>query len=172
MSLAGLVDRYGRAIVLAVALLAGAGLIAGRGSAQQHLSAPRVSARRHHRPQRDAACARHDAVGHAPARTGRDGSAGHPPRPLDDVPRCDRDLGAVRAVHRHGRRAAAGAGQDRRCPAVASRGHRSDRRTPDARGVPDVHPQPDRPVVCRRSLRLRVLRDAAAPRPRCRRGAG
>ena len=45
MSLAGLVDRYGRAIALSVALLAGAGLIAGRAlpsSIYPHLEFPRV----------------------------------------------------------------------------------------------------------------------------------
>ena len=38
-----------------------------------------------------------DADRDAPARTGADGGAGHPPRALDDVPRRDGDLGAVRA---------------------------------------------------------------------------
>jgi CzcA family heavy metal efflux pump len=45
MTLAGLVDRYGRAIALSVALLAGAGLIAGRAlpsSIYPHLEFPRV----------------------------------------------------------------------------------------------------------------------------------
>ena len=55
------------------------------------------------------------------------------------VPRRDRNLGAVRSGHRHDRRAAAGAGQDRRrrarrCPA----GHRARRRAADAGGVSDL----------------------------------
>ena len=45
MSLAGLVERFGRAIVLTVVLVTIAGVVAGLAPAQQHLSAARIPAR-------------------------------------------------------------------------------------------------------------------------------
>ncbi len=143
MSLAGLVDRYGRAIVLAVTLLAGAGLIAGSGlpsSIYPRLEFPRVV-----------------IIGHSgtlparammlsvttPARAGGDGGAGIR-RVRSTTFRGATEISAqfepstdmVVALQQ-----VQGKIDDAR-PTLPD-GHRPDRRTPDAGGVPDVHPQPD-----------------------------
>ena len=163
--------RHARSL-LSLRLLAGAGIVAGVGAAEQHLPPPRIPARRHHRAQRHAAGADDDAVGHAAARAGGDGGAGHPPRAFDDVPRRDRNLRAVRARHRHDRGPAAGAGAG-----STMRGRRC-RQAPisiverlDARRVSDVHPQSHRrpcPAPTCTTTRFYVMRPRLARVP----GAG
>ena len=168
MSLAGLVDRYGRAIVLAVTLLAGAGLVAGAGlpsSIYPRLEFPRVV-----------------IIGHSgtlPARAMMLSVT----RPLEQAVMEVPGIRRVRSTTFRGAteisaqfepstdmvvalQQVQGKIDDARH--VASGRHRSHRRTPDARGVSDVHPQSDRALVAGRPLRLRLLRDAASPGARRR----
>ena len=171
MSVASTALRHSRAAGLMAVALVVAGVIAASLAAEQHLPAARVPAHRHHRAQRHAAGAVDDADRHAADRAGGDGGAGHPPRALDDHPRRHGDLRAVRPGDRHGRRAAAGAEPRRRDPRRSAGGHRADGRAPDAGGLPDLHPEPDRPPADRRSERLRVLRHAAGAGARAGRRA-
>ena len=137
-------------------------------ASEQHLPAARVPADRHHRAERNAAIAVDDADRDAPDRAGRHGSAGHPPRPVDQHPRRHGDLRAVRPCDRHGARAPAGAepcGGDQRRSAGRLR---ADGRAPHAGRFPGLHPEPDRPPSDSRTERLRALRHAAGARP----GAG
>ena len=172
MTLAQLVDRYGRAIALAVALAAGAGIVAGvalPSSIYPSLEFPRVV-----------------IIGHSgtlPAQTMMLSVT----RPLEqavmEVPgirrvRSTTFRGATEIsaqfepVDRHDRRPAAGAGEGRRRAAGSAGGHRSRRRAAHAGGVSDVHPESHRLRARRGSVRLRLLRHAPAACARRWRGPG
>ena len=172
MNLAGLVDRYGRAIILAVTLLAGAGLIASSGlpsSIYPRLEFPRVV-----------------IIGHSgtlPARAMMLSVT----RPLEQAVMEVPGIRRVRSTTFRGATEISAQFEPSSDMVVALQqvqgkiddarhvvacGHRLDRRTPDARGVPDVHPQPDGASPDRGSSRLRLLCDAAAAGARRGRGAG
>ena len=141
----------------------------GRLVAQQYLSPARISAHRRDRQERHAALAIDDAHGDAADRAGGDGSARRPPRAVAQHSRRRRDLRAVRARHRHGRRAATSAepgGRDAR--RVAGR-HRTAGGAPDTGGVPGVHPEHDGQPGDARTERPGHLRRQARVGARARR---
>ena len=174
MSLATLVERYGRAILTSRSSSRAAGVLERVRAAEQHLSAARVPAHRRHRPQRHASPARsmmltvtrpiEQAIMEVP---------GHPARALAHLPRRHRDLGAVRSRDRHDRGAAAGAEPaSPRSAAIAAAPIPSctiERLTPAA--FPVLQPQPDRRPAAGRPVRLRVLRRCGRRSRACRASA-
>ena len=114
VNVAALALRHSRAVALLAAALVVSGVIAALALAEQHLSAAAVSPHRHRRALGHAAAAVDVAHRDAADRAGGDGGARRPPRPLEEHPRRVGNLGAVRSLDRHGRRAADGAEPRRR----------------------------------------------------------